>query len=171
MDQTEETDATRAFLIREATRDDMSAAAQLLEAAFSPLRPIYQPVGEALARQQQRYSEGVRIVAEVEGRIVGTTQFVVRDKFIHLIGLAVDAAFRRRGVARKLIERIVAIGRSVGRHLVRLDTIRETGNVAVFTKLGFYVIDEYVASWCKSERCSVVHEVIMERPIRPTESA
>ncbi|MBP88139.1 MAG: hypothetical protein CMJ64_15710 [Planctomycetaceae bacterium] len=63
--------------VRESTADDASQAADVFATAFAPLRSIYRPTGEAVARQARRAEEGTRLVAEIGGRIVGTVQFEV----------------------------------------------------------------------------------------------
>jgi GNAT superfamily N-acetyltransferase len=148
--------------IREASVSDSAEVAEVFNAAFTPLRSIYRPTDEAAACQTERIAEGTRIVAEFSRRIVGTVQFVNHKKNVHLIGLAVHPEFQRKGVARYLIEWIVARTPSLGQK-VALNTIRETGNVPVFERLGFQVVDEEIASWCISDDYLEVHDVKMER--------
>jgi len=149
--------------IREATADDAVAVAAVFRAAFEPLRSIYRPTGEAAARQSERFKEGTRLVAEIDGRIVGTVQVACHDRHMHVIGLAVHPDHRRTGVGRRMMEWIVDQAPLFGHNVVALDTIKETGNVAIFEKMGFHVVHENVATWCASESYPVVHEVSMER--------
>ena len=146
-------------LIREATEDDANSAEEVAESAFAPLRSVYRPTGDAIARQIERAQEGTRLVAEFGGRIIATVQFAVHEKHVHVIG----PEFQRRGIGRQLIERIVRLAPSLERRVVALDTIRETGNVSLFEKLGFRVIRETVPTWCTSEKHAELHDVMMER--------
>jgi predicted N-acetyltransferase YhbS len=153
------------MIVRLANADDAADVAEAGEAAFATVRSVYRPTREAVARQAERANEGTRLVAEIGGRVVGTVQFDLHDEHIHLMGLAVRPEFRRRGVARRLIEWVTAHAPSLSRDVVALDTIRETGNVPVFERLGFRVVGETVARWCESDRFAELHDVKMERKV------
>ena len=43
-----------------------------------------------------------------------------------------------------------------------LNTIRETGNAEVFTRLRFVITNETVADWCTSESFAVLHDLTMQ---------
>jgi GNAT superfamily N-acetyltransferase len=138
-------------MIRVARPDDTAVALEVFNAAFAPLRSIYRPIGEVAARQGERAKEGTRLVAEIERCIVGTVQFAVHEKHVHIIGLAVHPDFQGIGVARCLIKWVVARTPGLGHNIVAVDTIKETGNVAFFEKIGFHVVHENVATWCESD--------------------
>ena len=82
-----------------------------------------------------------------------------------MIGLAVHPDFQRQGVARKLIEWVIAHAPSLDHTRVVLDTIRETGNVPLFQRLGFRVVSERLANWCVSSNHQELHDVKMERVV------
>lgn len=129
--------------IREATADDAVAVTEVSSAAFAPLRSIYRPTSEAIARQAERTKRGeagTRLVAEIAGRVVGTVQFANNHQHIHVIGLAVSPDFQRLGVARRMLEWIVALATSLGRNRVVLETIKETGNVPLFENLAAFFL-------------------------------
>jgi predicted N-acetyltransferase YhbS len=155
------------LVICEASPGDAAYVAEILDRAFTSLRTIYRPVGEARARQSERYQEGTRLIAQWRSIIVGTCQFVERENHVHLIGLAVLPEYQRQGVARQLIDRVCMLAPRLGYRVVKLDTIRETGNVEVFKKLQFSVVRELVADWCVSDTFPCVNEVIMQRFVRP----
>ncbi len=96
--------------IREAEVTDAAQVAAVGEAVFAPLRSIYQPVGEVRACQAERAKEGTRLVAELDGRIVGTVQYAIHREHVHVIGLAVHPDTRRRGVARRLTVFLPCLG-------------------------------------------------------------
>ena len=150
---------------REASATDTADVDNVFNEAFKPLRSIYRPTGDAIAHQAERAKEGTRLVAEVKGRIVGTVQFVVHKRHVHVIGLAVRPDFQRMGVARRMIEWIVDQTPSLGHNVVALDTIKETGNVPLFERIGFRVVHEQVATWCVSDDYAEVHDVKMERDV------
>jgi len=156
-------DPVGTITIREANGTDTAGVATVVEAAFAPLASVYHPVGEAATRQAERAKEGTRLVAEVDGRIVGTVQYAVHREHVHVVGLAVHPEAQRMGIGRALIVWIASLAPSLGRDVVRLDTIRETGNVEIFERLGFRTVRESIATWCASDDHSEVHEVMMER--------
>jgi len=102
------------------------------------------------------------LVAEIGGVIIGTLQHAQHQEHVHIIGLAVHPEFQRRGVARALVREVVARAPTLDRDVVVVDTIRETGNVAVFERMGFRTYSEEVARWCASDDFGVVHEVKLE---------
>jgi len=159
------TQASTHITIREAEVDDAVDVREVSEAAFATLRSVYRPTGEAVARQAERAKEGTRLVAEIEERVVGTVQIAGHEDHVHMMGLAVHPDFQRMGVARRMIEWVVARAPTLGHNVVALDTIRETGNVPLFESMGFRVVDEEVANWCVSDEYGELHDVRMERKI------
>lgn len=151
--------------IRNATADDADDVVAVFEAAFAPLRSIYRPTGQVAARQADRPTEGTRLVAEFNGQIVATVQFDSHKKHVHVIGLAVHPDFQRMRIARRLIDWIVDHASTLGHNLVVLATIKETGNVPLFEKLGFRVFQEDVTTCFVSEEYPELHEVKMERNV------
>ncbi len=86
-----------------------------------------------------------RLVAVENGTPIGTAEFKVADSRAHVIGLAVHPDWRRRGIARRLLEAIVNTGRSAGATKLSLYSIVQTGNLEIFEKLGFCVVHESAA--------------------------
>ncbi len=149
--------------IRKATVDEADVVAAVFEAAFAPLRSIYRPKADIASRQAERAKEGIRIVAELDGRVVATVQFDSHKEHVHVIGLAVHPHFQRMGIARRLIDWITVQAPTLGHNVVVLDTIKETGNVALFEKMGFRVFHEGISRCFESDRYPLLHEVKMER--------
>ena len=160
-------DSPADIYVRDARNDDAERVAVICEAAFAPLRSIYRPTGVAIARQTERSHMGTRLVAEFEGALAATVQYDQHADHVHVIGLAVHPDYQRRGVARCLLGEIDQRAVLLGQPVVVLDTIKETGNVPLFEKLGFRVTHEAVATWCVSETWPVLHEVKMERVLLP----
>ena len=70
----------------------------------------------------------VIIVAEVDGRIVGSGTLIIEQKFIHKGGLVghiedwvIDKEFQGRGIGRKITERMLEIARERGCYKTILD--------------------------------------------------
>ncbi|WP_417382799.1 GNAT family N-acetyltransferase [Gimesia sp.] len=153
------------ILIREAKPADDAEVTTVFETAFEPLRSIYRPTGAALARQAERAQAGTRLLAEIDGKIVATVQYDLHADHIHVIGLAVHPDFQRKGIAGQLLDWICIRTKNLGQPAVVLDTIRETGNVPLFEKLGFRVVHEEKATWCISDTYQEVHDVKLQRAI------
>ena len=97
--------------------------------------------------------------------MVGTLEYMREGDRIHLIGVAVHPDLHRKGVARQLISFMDGLAKQVGAKRLSLYTIRETGNVSVFEKLGFAVLREEVTLQFESDRFDVLNEVYMERQL------
>jgi [ribosomal protein S18]-alanine N-acetyltransferase len=80
----------------------------------------------------------IGMVAECEERIVGYMIYELHRQRLHLLNFAVHGEFRRRGIARRMIEKLVA-KLSVQRRDRILLEVRETNLPAqlFFRKLGF----------------------------------
>jgi GNAT superfamily N-acetyltransferase len=136
-------------IVRAAAEGDELAA--VIASAIATLRHTYRPTDAAIARAASRSSP--RLVALDRDEIVGTLEC----EGGHVLGLFVHEAHRRRGVARALLE-------ALGPHGLSLVTIRETGNVPIFERLGFVVVREKLATELVSDAHAELHEVYMERP-------
>jgi ribosomal protein S18 acetylase RimI-like enzyme len=148
-------------MVRVATADDEAAAKSLARTAFEELRHVYKPKESAATAS----SPGIRIVAETVRRIVGTVCYQVEAQKLHLRDLAVEACHRRAGVGRALVEHCSSIAMSAGCRSLSLYTIRETGNVAFFERLGFRFVREQPATWAVSPRGEGLVEVDLERGV------
>lgn len=151
----------RNYEIRQATTSDSAQIAEVFHAAFAPLRTLYVPSREAADRQVQLCG-AMRIVAGISGRIVGTVEVDRRRQNLHLVGFAVDPDFQGLGIGRAVVNWIEA---HFTAHAIELATIRETGNVPVFERMGFDVVTEKVADWCVSTRFECLHEVTMAKTL------
>ncbi len=69
------------------------------------------------------------------------------------------------GIARRLIDWVADYAPTLGHDLVVLDTIKETGNVPLFEKLGFCVFHEGVTTSFVSDKFPELHEVKMKRSV------
>jgi len=84
----------------------------------------------------------ILLVAEVDGEIAGTVQLVLETRpngnhRAEVSKLLVHTAYRRRGIARALMQHIEAEARAAGRTLLVLDT--QTGEPAedLYARLGY----------------------------------
>ena len=130
------------MLIRAASSADEPGIAAVAESALAVLRRIYRPTPAALARKHQQHKLP-RLVAVAGSEIVGSVEYALGEERLHLMSLFVLASHRRQGVARALVDELAKLA---GERPLSLNTVRQTGNVAVFERLGFTVVREEVAA-------------------------
>jgi predicted N-acetyltransferase YhbS len=151
--------------IRMATPTDAAAAERVEEEAFATVRSIYRPNAAAHANRFAIAPTLERLVAEVDGRIVGTVRFGVFGDRLRVIGLAVLPELRRRGVARALVEELARVAKLKGCRALGLYTVTKTGNVPVFERLGFRVVSEQPDVYSVSPDGGPLTEAYMEREV------
>jgi N-acetylglutamate synthase-like GNAT family acetyltransferase len=148
--------------VRVATDADRAVAERIAQQAFDELRSIYRPKESALPVDSPRI---VRLVAEAKDQIVGTVLYTTESDRLHLRALAVDSAYRCTGVASAIIEYLSELAKSAGLKSLSLYTVKQTGNVAIFDRLGFRSVSEEPASWAVSDRCIELTDVFMQKPV------
>ncbi|WP_111657206.1 GNAT family N-acetyltransferase [Isoalcanivorax indicus] len=148
--------------VRLARTADRGALGALRDEVTSALRRIYLPVtgGAAHRRIMPRFDV---LVAWMGGELAGTLEYTLAHETLYLQGLGVANRFRGQGVARALIEHVADIGQHYPLSHMELCTIRETGNVAVFERMGFSVCDERPSTQFVGAAGQPVSEVIMQR--------
>jgi ribosomal protein S18 acetylase RimI-like enzyme len=153
------------MIIREAQPKDDSQIALIRGSATATLRAVYHPNEQALARKVAESKSLTRLVAEVEGRLVGTLEYGEGQDLIKFLGLGVLSQCRRKGVARALIEELNR--RAARKKLSKLSLwcVKETGNVEIFRKLGFEVVAEEPSTYFTSDSFPCLTEVLMERAV------
>jgi N-acetylglutamate synthase-like GNAT family acetyltransferase len=149
-------------LIRQATDHDNAAAELVAQRAFDELRSIYRPKHGISSSSD---SPMCRLVAESCDRIVGTVRYEIESEQLRLRGLAVELAWRHRGIARALIERLDVLAKTLRVKLLSLYTIKQTGNVPTFERLGFQTVREEPAAWAISDCFAELTEVLMEKSV------
>lgn len=153
------------IVIRNAEEADLTEVAEVCRCAYMPLREIYQPTREARDFKRQIAHSLSRLVAVCNGRIAGTVEFIFEDVALHFLGLAVHPDCQRQGIGRALIEDLVSIACGHGLKKITLDTVKETGNVTLFEKLGFHTVKEDEATQFESDRYHRLTNVVMEKAL------
>jgi ribosomal protein S18 acetylase RimI-like enzyme len=153
------------ILVRDANTSDILSVQRVITLAFETVRHIYHPSPSVSAKRPQ-IDGSSRLVALQGGLIVGTVQYTFDDDRLHLIALATHPAYRQQGVAGQIITYLIKIGRCQHQRALSLSTIRETGNIPIFEKLGFEVLLETPAEDVISVRGWQLYEVYMEREIK-----
>lgn len=153
--------------VRDSTPSDSEAVARVVASATATLRKTYCPNHKALSHKKKISDDLRRLVAELDGQIVGTTQYLVDDDAIRIIGLGVDSDFRRCGVARALLGAIADLARERNLPSIVTRTILETGNVPVFRALGFELVSEHPDVYSESVTGKPLTEVDLKRQVEP----
>ena len=117
-------------------------AAGFLETLGS-LAPVDLTPEEAIAIWQKRTDSGIHsVVAEVDGRVVGTASLIVEKKFIHRGGLvghiedvAVHSDHWRQGIGTALVERLTELASSLHCYKVILNCLDQL--VPFYARLGY----------------------------------
>ncbi|MEZ4598674.1 MAG: GNAT family N-acetyltransferase [Syntrophotaleaceae bacterium] len=146
--------------------EDQAAIQGVRAAATATLRQIYRPKQRAI-ENKSRISPGLqRLVAVVDGQVVGTVQYYIENQSVCLVGLGVAADYRQKGVARSLIRHLENVGKREKAIQLKLHTVKETGNVDVFKRLGFTVVAEREDDFFESDRFDKLTDVelIMQIP-------
>lgn len=151
--------------IREATPADADEIAAVCASAVATLREIYRPNQKALAYKQAIAETLTRLVAVLNGRVIGAVEYRLTSDRVHFLSLDVLPDFRRRGVAKQLVAALAGIGKSAGAARLSTYTVTQTGNPAIFERMGFHVIYEEPSELFESDCFDTVTEAYLERPI------
>ena len=125
--------------------------APVIASGIATLRKTYRPTAAAIERKAAHAY--YRLVALADDVVVGTVE---HDGAGGVLGLFVHADHRQHGVARALLD-------ALGPRALTLHVIRQTGNVAIFERLGFVVVRETPASDYASDVHAELTEVTMVR--------
>lgn len=135
-------DEAAAFRLRSATAADAAAVAALLREAFAAYDGRLEPRPGALAETGASIAAaleaGAGAVAEADGAIVGCVLWRPQGDGLYLGRLGVRPGWRGRGIARALVETVIAAGRQANAKRVTLNVrIALPGNIALFERVGF----------------------------------
>lgn len=151
--------------IRHAVPEDAGGIGLVQGSATAALRRTYRPNARALANRSRISRDLQRLVALVDGRVVGTTQYYVERGCLRIVGLGVAEEYRRRGIARALVNFLLGLAADEGLEGIGARTIRETGNVQVFEKLGFRVVSDVKDEYSESDIYPELRDVDLFRPV------
>ena len=111
--------------------------------ATNELRAKYIP---RVGMQSCNASEVAVLVALKDGSVVGTAEYFQKSRSLYIQGIAVHPDYREKGVCRSILLKAEEIACVRQLSSLSLSTIEETGNVAIFEKLGFSVVSRMAAS-------------------------
>lgn len=115
----------------------------LVHEAFRGLNPPSGVLSETVADIERRFEDGPILVAQTDGKLVGSLFCAVKDDALYLTRLATRPAWRRRGVGRALMAAAEAQARAIGAKRLTL-RVRTTlpENRRYFENFGFIVTGE-----------------------------
>jgi predicted GNAT family acetyltransferase len=112
------------------------------------------------------------LVALIASTLVGTAEYVQKADRVYVQGVAIHPEYRGRGICRALVRKAEEIARKVNVPVLALCAIEEAGNVQIFEKLGFRIMNHSVAPNHVSPAGDPVTQVDMEREVAyPTNQA
>ncbi len=147
--------------VRSEMNKDKAEIQNVINSAVATLRQTYRPTQKAIEKKFLNNQGYQRLVAIIDDRIVGTVQYFSDNHCISVIGLDVHTNYRKKGVARRLISHIKEIGIKEKALLLKLHTIKETGNVKIFKNLGFTVASERIETLFESDKFDTLTDVEM----------
>jgi predicted N-acetyltransferase YhbS len=130
------------FTLRPMVQDDAARVAALIRSAFRAQLIATDPPPSALGVTEPDIAAHLRrgggAVAEAGCALVGSALWVRQDDGMYLARLAVAPAFRRCGIAKRLIATAEAAARSAGCPVLRLSTrLALLDNRRLFAACGF----------------------------------
>jgi len=155
-------------IIRLVEDRDLLAVKELQQEALITLRQIYYPTPEALRSRRNLLTVVDTVVAEVDGRLVGTAEYYPEDTsggVCSCMNLSVTSASRGRGVGRRILSWLGERAAGLGFHTLRLHCVKETGNVAIFRRCGFHVVAEEASTLFQTPDGRSVTEVTLDLPL------
>jgi N-acetylglutamate synthase-like GNAT family acetyltransferase len=126
---------------------DWTGLLALLRSAYAYMEPRIDPPSSLLRMDVEQLEEKAReeglILALEDQRLVGCAFACLREDCVYVSKLAVDAAVRGRGVARKIIQAAETLARANARPFVELETrIELIENHETFAAPGFSKVAE-----------------------------
>ena len=151
--------------VRQAVPEDAGGIEVVQASAAAALRRTYRPNAKALANKSRISRNLGRLVALLDDRVVGTAAYYVEGGRLRIVGLGVLEECRQRGVARALVGFLLEFAAEQGLEGIGARTVRETGNVDVFEKLGFRVVSDVKDEYSESDVYRELRDVDLFRPV------
>lgn len=150
--------------IRLAKQSDIGDIIKINASAKEALRSFYHRK-DTVPSLSRKPVTATLVIAEVEGKGVARCEFYIQDRRLFFQSLGVLKEFRQRGVFRRLLEFLEASALEQGCSHIQCETIEETGNVFIFRKLGFAVLENRVSESYESPGGGPVHEVLLGKAL------
>ncbi len=126
---------------------DTDDVAEVVALATEELRSVYRRATNVDSSVMPKTEQHVASLVAVERElIVGVVEYCRKADSLYVRGLAVHPQMRRLGIGKALVREVEAIAAQEGKPMVTLSMIKETGNLTIFERLGYYVINEAAAT-------------------------
>ena len=150
------------YIIREMRKDEYPLLDSFLYDAIyvhkgetpPPYSIIYKPELQVYVEKIGEEKDDHILVAEKDGNIVGAVWVRIMDDYGHVddetpsLIISVKKEYRKMGIGRNLMERMIALLSSLGYEKVSLSTQKENYALRLYLKLGFEIVedkdDEYI---------------------------
>jgi ribosomal protein S18 acetylase RimI-like enzyme len=152
------------IIVRPFVESDAEFVNLIVASCTRELRTVYcsRPLSNASAVASS-YSLARVVAVDHTGTVVGIAECIERPSVIYVQGIAVAPTHRRSGIAGDLLEHIKSLAAHRGLPDLELATIKETGNVEIFRRLGFTVSEERVSERFQGSDGMPVTEVTLKR--------
>lgn len=134
------------------------------------LRQTYRVKEDAVFEVLNPLEERIVVVKHNDEEVAATRLHYYEDR-LHVIGLGVLDTYRGQGICRLIVDHIKREAIRIQKKQISLYTIRETGNVEVFSKLGFVVMNDEITDDFFSDTYETLHEVYMVFEVEEVEDA
>lgn len=130
--------------LRQAVAGDAAAIRALTRAAYAKWVPV---IGREPLPMAADYEAAVAKhrfdLLYVEGTLAALIETIAKGDHLLIENVAVDPAFQKRGLGRKLMAHAETVASSMGYRVLRLYTSKQfAGNVALYQRLGYRVDKE-----------------------------
>lgn len=153
------------ILIREPNERDRDAIAEVDALATSGLRQVYRPNQKAFDNLSRISPSLTPLVATIGTNVVGTVKYRIEGNRLYLTALSVHPSHRRRGVATALVRATARIAEERDIPYLAVHTVKETGNVTIFERMGFFTVGEQKDDFFESDVHDSLTDVYMERVV------
>lgn len=154
------------FIIRLANQFDQMEANEVWNEISEELHQVYRPTMEFLNQEWTPPSEITRIVAIVEGQIVGTASFYYEEDRLHVMRFGVHRDFRRKEIGQMMMNFLYDTASLKRVRKLAVYSIKEAGALPFYLQYGFKIISEEPAKWAESDTHDTLTDVYMEMPVR-----
>lgn len=148
--------------IREFRQEDSKDLLVVKDQMKRFLRKVYRPTQAGYENRSRIEKELKRIVAISERKVIGTSQYYFDENYMRILGLTVHEDYRLKGIARSIVNHIIELANNKGCIALRLFTIKETGNVPIFERIGFKIVGEHQDGFCEGLNGERVTDIEME---------
>lgn len=157
--------AVRAFVT-----SDAEPVQNIIASCTFELRAFYVPKPEIVSASYASVTSRVVAVDNTD-TVIGVAECIDHLLALYVQGVAVAPTHRRLGVASAILNYMTKLAVDKGYTALEVATIKETGNVEIFKRLGFAVFEERTSERFLGQHGQSVTEVTLKRyvPNHPLE--